>query len=311
MYLLIPLFGVGTLPTTFTRTILNWFDSQRGLALGIALSGFGVAAVVAPPLIQNLISTLGWRQTYLVMGIVVLVIGWSTIYVLFREHPYEMGLSPDGVRGDLQRSRTHPPGLALSEGLRDRAFWLISAGFVLLGISGTGFLAHFVAMLTDRGLSPTNAAWTFSLFGIAIIVGRIGCGYLIDRFFAPYVGAVFLIGSATGLALLALGYGTSPALLAAILLGLGLGAEFDLLSFFISRYLGLRNYGKIYGFIYAAFMVGSGIGVVLMGLAYDGLGSYTTGLWLLCACMAVAAGIVARLGPYRFGEGHEDALAAA
>ncbi len=311
MYLLIPLAGVGTLPTTFTRTIMNWFDRQRGLALGIALSGFGVAGVVAPPVIQQLISTLGWRQTYIVMGIAVLVIGWSTIFLLFREHPNEMDLSQNGTGGNLQRPRAYPAGLSLREGLKHRAFWLISTGFLLMGIAGMGLITHFVAMLTDRGLSPAGAAWLFSLLGMTIIVGRVACGYLVDRLFAPYVGAVFLMGPAIGLAVLALDHGTSPAFLAAVLLGLGIGAEFDLLSFFVSRYFGLKAYGKIYGFMYGAFQVGAGIGVVLMGAAFDHLGSYTAGLWLLCACMVAAAGLVVRLGPYRFGVEDENGFAAA
>jgi MFS family permease len=311
MYLIIPLFGVGTLPSTYTRVILNWFDRQRGLALGIALSGFGVAAVIAPPLIQQLIATVGWRQTYLVMGVVVLVIAWPTIYLLFREHPNEMGLYPDGMAGGSQTLAIHASGYTLDKELKQRAFWMIATGFVLMGIAGTGFLAHFVATLTDRGFSPAISAWIFSLFGITIIIGRIGCGYLVDRFFAPYVGTVFLIGAAIGLAILALSDGILPAILAAILLGLGLGAEFDLLSFFISRYLGLKNYGKIYGFIYAAFQVGSGIGVMLMGVSFDHRGSYTIGLWLLSACMLTAAGIVFRLGPYRFGATDRDSHAVA
>ncbi len=105
------------------------------------------------------------------------------------------------------------------------------------------------------------AVVAFSLFGLTVILGRVSCGYLVDRYFAPYVAVVFLVGPAVGIALLALDSGTSTVYLAAVLLGLGLGAEFDLLSYFISRYLGLKVYGKIYGLMYSAFSLGAGSGI--------------------------------------------------
>ena len=304
LFFLIAIAGAGTIPTTFSRALLNWFDRKRGLALGIALSGIGVAGIILPPVIQHLITTVGFSNTYLVMGATVLLIAWPVVFWLFRDDPSSMGLLPDGESdesGGSQAIGQDVPGLSFSESFKVAEFWLIFVGIFLLGVGGTGILIHFAALMTDRGMSPQEAALVFSLFGFTIILGRVSCGYLVDRFFAPYVAIGFLLGPAIGVALLALNDGLSLVHLAAVLMGLGFGAEFDLLSYFISRYLGLKVYGKVYGLMYSAFSLGAGIGPVLMGLSYDRLGDYTTGLWILFTTICIAIVFFGKLGPYRFG----------
>ncbi len=307
LYFFIALVGAGTIPTTFSRALLNWFDKKRGLALGIALSGIGLAGIILPPLIQHGITTLGWQTTYQVMGATVLLLAWPVVFFLFRDQPSSMGLLPDGDLQDAasgqQADEKSVPGLTFSEALRAGEFWLIFASILLLGVGGTGILIHMMAMLTDRGMTASAAAGVFSLFGLTVIVGRVSCGYLVDRFFAPHVAVIFLLGPAAGLALFALDSGTSTVYLAVVLLGLGLGAEFDLLSYFISRYLGLRVYGKIYGLMYSAFSIGAGIGPLLMGLSYDHLGAYTSGIWIRFVTICLAIVLISRLGAYRYSAG--------
>ncbi|HLF32171.1 MAG TPA: MFS transporter [Xanthomonadales bacterium] len=312
LYIFIGVVGVGTIPTTFSRTLLNWFDCKRGLALGIALSGIGVAGIILPPLVQHLISALGWRETYLVIGTAALLLAWPVAFFLFRDHPSSMGLLPDGVEDDRLNVRPvlhSEPGLPFSEAARAREFWVILATIFFMGLGGTGVLIHFAALMTDRGMTPAAAALGFSMLGLAIILGRVACGYLVDKFFAPRIAVCFLLGPAMGVAMLALDSGTSSIYLAAVLIGLGLGAEFDLLSFLISRYLGLRAYGKVYGLMYSSFSVGAGIGPLLMGQSYDRLGAYTFGLWCLFTAICVAVIMVSRLGPYRYNIAHVSAPA--
>jgi hypothetical protein len=107
----------------------------------------------------------------------------------------------------------------------------------LLGSSG-----HVVPMLTDRGLSPTAATATFGLVGLSTLTGRVVAGFLVDRIFAPYVAAVFWLAPVAGFALLAGFTGLLPAA-GVVLIGLGLGAEVDMIAFLITRYLGQRAFG--------------------------------------------------------------------
>ncbi len=307
MFVLVAVVGLITLPTSYTRVILNWFDSKRGIALGIALSGVGIGAVIMPPGLQFLISTWGWRVAYLAVGLAALLISVPIIRTLLRERPEEMGLLPDGEENTQQvsaRANALPPGLSLRESARQNSFWLLVAVFFLMGIATIGTTVHLMALLTDRGVSPASAATTISALGLSMIFGRIVGGFLLDRFFAPFVAFAFLCGTSLGLLILAGGASGQWVLLAIVLLGLGFGAEFDLMSYLVSRYLGLRAYGQIYGIIYSAFAIGAGIGPLVMGRFFDLTNSYTAGLNIFTGIGVSAAILVLFLGPYRrFNEG--------
>ena len=87
---------------------------------------------------------------------------------------------------------------------------------------------------------------------------------------------------------------------ASICLGLGLGAEVDIIGFLVGRYFGLRRYGEIYGYIFAVFTVGTGLGPLLMGSTFDAIGNYKPALAFFCALLIVSSVLIAMLGPYRY-----------
>ena len=170
--------------------------------------------------------------------------------------------------------------------------------FVLVGSAMTGLIGHLVPMLIGRGVDPAQAALTASSLGISLLVGRVVAGHLMDRFYTPRVVIVFLLGPVTGLALFGMGITGGLAVLSTVLMGLAIGAEFDVIAFFASRYFGLRAFGQIYGFMYGAFMLGSAVGPVLLGLLYDRLGRYHEGMWLLSAVTLLSCVLIGLLGPY-------------
>ena len=108
------------------------------------------------------------------------------------------------------------------------------------------------AILTDRGSSAQLAAFASSLFGVGLFMGRVGCGYLLDQFLAPRVAALLFSAVAIGIAFLGLGHAIWSACIAAVLVGLGIAAEVDIIAYLTSRYSGLRPYGAIFGWIWAA-----------------------------------------------------------
>ena len=110
-----------------------------------------------------------------------------------------------------------------------------------------GIVGHLVPLLTDRGFALGQATATLSAVGLSTIAGRLVSGYLLDRFFAPYVAAALFLLPLAGVGILAAGPGGPALILAAIALGFGLGAEVDVIGFMVSRYFGLRSYGEIYG----------------------------------------------------------------
>lgn len=306
---LLAITGMGTQPPVFSRIVVSWFDRQRGLALGVTLSGVGLASMVLPWLLQPLIAEHGWRTAYVAFGLCVLGIALPVAVYAMRNTPASMGLAPDGRPADAASAASikaeEMQGLDVRAAIRERVMWQMLIAFGLLGIVSAGYFIHLTPLFKGRGFGMSEIALMLGLQGGAVIVGRVLCGVLVDRYFAPYVAAGFILCPAAGLVLLA---GADAAVLAGtgvVLIGLGLGAEFDLMAYLISRYLGFRAYGRIYGITYAAFGVGAAIGPVAMGVAYARFGSYQPGLFLLAIVPAAAALLLMLLGSYRFATKEE------
>jgi len=182
-----------------------------------------------------------------------------------------------------------------------RTFWILIAVFSLAGASVHGAVLHMSAIFTDRGVSADRAAMATSLVGAAVITGRLASGYLLDRLFAPHVAILFYGSTALGIAILCTGTNGTLALVAAFLVGLGMGAEVESMGYMTSRYFGLAAFGTAYGHAFGAFMIAGSAGVFLMGAGYDRFHSYTIPLVGLGVAMVLALVLLTRLGPYRYG----------
>jgi predicted MFS family arabinose efflux permease len=133
-------------------------------------------------------------------------------------------------------------------------------------------------MLSDRGMSSGNAALVMSTLGSSIVVARVIIGFIIDRYFAPFVAAICFLVAVVGVSLLATGAVGSLAFLAAVLIGFSMGAEIDMLAFLTGRYFGVENFGQVYGILFTSFLIGTSIGPVAYGIAFETTGSY---IWML------------------------------
>jgi MFS family permease len=136
------------------------------------------------------------------------------------------------------------------------------------------------------------------VLGLALIIGRAFAGFLMDRYFAPYVAAAILVFPMIGVALLANGATGTAALAAAACLGLAAGAELDVIAYLVAKYFGTVSYARVYGFVYAAWTLGSGTAPIVTSKVYDETGSHTTILWVYVALFAISAVMIARLGSY-------------
>ena len=288
LYFIMALAALGTTPVIYSRAVVQWFDDNRGLALGVALTGVGVGTALIPIIVQAAVGRWGWQGGYLSLSLIVLgltlPVCWAWIY---SARP----IDPDA-----------PPTLDLGDTLREavgtRAYWQLVAGFALLTVFPVGVLAHLIPMLQDRGVSPGTAALAASTLGGAIIFGRVGTGWLLDRFFAPRVVIACMGAAAMGLGILATGASGAWAFFAVILVGFGVGADTDFMAYMVSRYHGKRAYGRIVGTVYLAMGLGQGIGPLLMGYSQQVYGGYTLGLIALCATTLLGIVPLALLGPY-------------
>lgn len=98
------------------------------------------------------------------------------------------------------------------------------------------------------------------------MIARVGTGYLLDRFFAPRLAAFFFCGAAAGIGVLLFGATGKIALGAAFLIGMGMGAEGDIIAYSLSRYFGLKAFGTAYGYAFGTFVLAGAFGTLLMGV---------------------------------------------
>lgn len=284
IFLLIGTFGAGANSLPYLRIIGAWFDRHRGLAFGVAMAGGGLGYTYVPPLVQYLIDQYGWRYGYYTLAGIVLFIVVPLIAMFVREPSQPPGSQVRPGSSATHQENTQGETIGPATLFRHRIFWILFAVFMLLSLSLFGLLSHFVPMLVDRGMPAERAALVASSLGATIIASRAVIGWLIDRYFAPRVASVCIIVSAIGLALLATGAVGPAAYLAAVLVGMSIGAEIDLLAFLASRYFDLRSFGFVYGALFSAFLIGSATGPVLYGAGFDTTGSYVT---VLAGCVGM------------------------
>jgi predicted MFS family arabinose efflux permease len=174
---------------------------------------------------------------------------------------------------------------------------MMAGVFLLAGAAINGAASHIVPLLTDRGMSRTQATGIFAIMGLSTLVGRPLVGLVLDRLFAPNVASAFFLVQFISFPLLAAGAGLEPAIGAA-LLGFALGAEIDLIAFLTTRYLGQQAFGEIYGYHFMAFVTGSSVGQFIADVSFDRLGSYTPAPFGFAVALLAAVVLVNRLGPY-------------
>lgn len=259
--------------TVWTAAVVNAFTKAQGLAIGVVLSGTAAAQIITPPLATWLIEAFGWRLAYVWLGC-----GWGVVTFLlcylFLFDPDRR--SPADAPQAKSKSRTHLPGLAIAQAWRDTALWRIGICAFFIMLFTIGLLIHQIAILTEAGISATNAAWLASLAGAAGIVGKMVSGVLLDRYRANWVGGLTLAATALAFVLLIDGI-HSPALIIVAMLvnGYSAGSKLQIASYLTARYAGLRNFGVIYGVIISLVTFGSGLGPMVAGMVYDATGGYS------------------------------------
>jgi MFS family permease len=285
------LLALGIWPLSFMRCVSSWFDKRLGMALGVVNVGPGVGGAVMPILVGIMIATAGWRMSFLVSGLAVILIAWPIAYIWLRENPAAAVSNKVGARV--------APGLSSNEIFQDRSFWLLMVTFTLLGIISGSILLNQVTILTDAGLSRGAAIAAQSALGISSIFARLITGWLLDRAHVAKLMPFFMVVGAG-----ACWFYTVPAggalIISAIIIGFIIGAEFDVLGYVIRRYHGLAKFGLVYGLLFGVFQIGSAVGVRGMGIIHNQSGSFDAGLMVLVVMCLVVAGLFAIMGKYRF-----------
>ena len=299
-------FGACLGPIVYSKSIAAWFDKERGLALGIACCGVGLGTLLLPELATHVIITVGWRAAYIAVGLTTFILAFSMIAIFVREPPGYIERM-QAVRVATAGRETKGFGISTPDALKTKQFWLLAAIFLLEGTACNGILSgNFVPLLHDRGYTPQAAAALLGVSGLAAMGMRVVVGLGLDRIHGPIFSAIVMLLPAAGVGLLLTHAGAPAPFFVAICLGLAIGAEIDMLGFFVSRYFGRRSFGTLYGLVFAAFTIGVGIGPAILGFGYDRFGSYDPILWLFLALLLFSAALFLPLGTYRYPKGSES-----
>ena len=297
-YVAFVLIALGTSCTTITvlaATVAQWFHRRVGIASGIAISGYGLGGLLVP-VVVSLIATLGWRMTidWLALGMLVVIM---PLALVLRHKPEQYGYLPDGTT----EARAVPANIPLLPGadeadikvrhaLRSVTFWRITVVFLVFAALMQAVITHVMPYLSSIGMARAKSQWVVAAIPIVSIGGRLGLGWLGDKFDTRKVLAAGL--AMMGLGLLCYEYiaqaGVWLVVPFLILFGIGFGGCNSTRPSLIRAYFGRANFGSIFGLMMGLGMLGGMVGAPLAGWVYDTRGSYQ-GIWLVFACLVFVA----------------------
>lgn len=286
------LLGVATPgAVAYNKLISTWFFRRRGIAMTVFGAGTFVASMIVPPIGHLLLEHVGWQAAYGFFAAGAIIVAFPALLIFFRERPGGggVGMMSDGA-----------PPISIARAIRSKAYWLIvtvqTAGyFVYLGL-GT----HMVGIMSERGLDAATATLGVSIFAAGGLVAQFATGILLDKFNTPMVILPLAALSVASLALLWISQGDWLVLGAVLLLGFGCSGQISMVSYFTSRYFGVRNFSAILGTIVPALFFLSAPAPLILGAIFDATRSYGPALMVLEASLTVSVIAVLLLHPYPY-----------
>jgi OFA family oxalate/formate antiporter-like MFS transporter len=281
--------------------IVQWFRRLRGRALGIGASG----AVASGPMlfiVVWLVETLGWRASFLVLGIATWFI-LIPLGLVFRSRPREYGLLPDGDPPDEAASETalgsvpsrgrlaevqESESLTVIQALKTPAFWTLSMIFGAQTMGVSGLMVHLIPYLQTIGFSTAEAASVLAFFTVLSVFGRLGGGWIMDYVDPRFVLAGLLGCLAAGFILLANITAYWQVVPFALLYGTAFGGMLPARSLLVSNYFGTQNFGALQGLTRSVTVVAGVVSPVLLGLVFDLTESYVLAFYILTVVAAAA-----------------------
>ncbi len=307
LYLLYGISGAGFAAIGFvpaTALVFNWFRENRGKVVGFITVGIGIGGFTMPLLVGNgLIPNLGWRTTFLIVGLMPPLILIPLLWLVVREKPGEKGLLPHGeteVKSTGSQLRASAgDGFTARMALKTPAFWLIASGSLLFGFSTMAVTQNQVPHLIDIGFSTSVAASAVSIVGAFSGIGKFIFGFLCDLMNPKYARAIGLSLQLTAVIIIINLSSVSPVVLVwlyAVLIGLSFGSWVPSLSMLTSTNFGLVAYGSILGMMAFFDMGGGAIGPLFAGYIYDIRQSYLLAFntFLILIVIAIMATLLIR-----------------
>jgi MFS transporter, OFA family, oxalate/formate antiporter len=293
LYIISFILGIAFLGATMipiSIMITNWFDKKRGLAMSLALSGVGIGGFILSPLITRWLENYGWRKTYFIFAVIMLVVSLPVSIFIFRKSPEDKNLKAFGVdevaKGDKARNRDFDLTITTKESYTKPFFILLVLGMIFNGLINTAALGQFPPALEELH-GPIVAATIISLYSLVGILGKLILGWVNDKF-----GIVkgILFGCITfGLAFFMILFASNViiAYLMAVSFGLGNAMGAVMPPLITSTIYGPKKYGEVYGYISSATQLGLTFGSILVASIFDITRSYKPA-WVVMILFTIA-----------------------
>ncbi len=284
--------GLAVKSTVWTVAVSNAFTHGRAMALSVMLSGSALAQFGGPFFGSWLIHNFGWRQTYIAFGL-----GWGGLALLvglflLRDSPRAKPAATGGTAPIL-------PGLPFRKAIFSRAMILIFIVNLFNSLFGSGVTFQLKPILSETVLGEGSAAMVAAMAGFAGIVGKLGTGWLLDRTESRWVPALSFGIGAIAYYLLLDTFNSRAAMITGVLIyGMFTGAGLSVTAFLVSRHVGLKSFGAVYGVLGSMLMLGSALGPPLAGAVYDHFHSYHPLLWAVIPVCLIDATLMLFLGSY-------------
>jgi len=306
LWILLAIFGSGTLPITWTKAVNKWFYRKRGLALGLSLLGTGLFGAFAKIYASYFIENYNWQTAYVALALLPLLITLPLALFFFRDT--DDPKVQDKVRQMKEElpylndvAITSEPGHTIKEALSDHRFWILALSFIPISIAIGGPIPNLEKILDTKGFSAVDAVYIASLIGASVVVGRLVGGYLLDKLWAPGVSfVIFMIPIIACYIFMQDDLSLYMAMAGVCILGIAAGVEYDLMAFLVSKYFGMKNYSGIYGALYGFFAIGAGFGPYIYAKSFTITGSYTTIFFYAIFAFIIGAVPLLFLGKYQY-----------
>lgn len=288
----IPLAVGGVFITVIAGPVLinQWFKKSNGLALGIMGAAVGGLGAISQPVVGKLIASRGWEQSYVIVGVAVMIIAIPVILLLIRKSPSEKGLQPygaavvteDGTTEDLSEQ-----GISMAIAKKSGAFYGLTLFFFLITAIAS-FTIHIPTFLANKGYTIEFTGTLMGLYMIGVLLGALILGVLSDKIGAKTtaVFAMFL-GSLAILTLLFFSKNATLLIIAAVVLGFTTASIGTLAPTLASTLFGSKDYSQIYAMSSIGLAVASIIALPAYGYVYDFTGNYTIVLWIIFAMFLI------------------------
>jgi MFS family permease len=284
--------GVGCSYVPAMGAVQRWFVKHRGFASGLASTGIGAGTLIGPPFAALLIGVWGWRDAYLILGIVAVVIG-AGMALFIENDPRDRGLGPDGELAKPQNPSVAASGTSIADAVRSKRFIGLYAACLACSFGVFVPFVHLTPYATDHGIAQSSAVLLVSVIGVGSIVGRFFLGGLADRLGRE----LSLVGMFAGMALALVIWVSStqfwPLALFAFIFGTAYGGWVALLPAVVMDYFGGRNVSGLIGILYTSAGIGTLIGPSATGYAFDATHSYTVAILLSISGNVIAAIVMA------------------